>query len=186
VIFGSEPFSSMLRCSNIKNYKYDLYWKKEKPTIFFQLKNRFGKSTETISIFYKKQCVYNPQKYAVEHRVSNSPKAKHNSIVNGTSNKRILPYKDDGTRYPNDILEINREKLGTTVHPTQKPIALMDILIKSFTNENDLVLDFTMGSGSTGVSCIKNKRKFIGIEQSEEYFEIAKQRISDMTQQMFF
>jgi len=103
VLFGSEPFSSYLRLSNIDWYKYDLYWKKEKPTNFFQLKNRFGKCTETISIFYKKQCVYNPQKTKHEGPlVKNKPKGNHNSIVSGI-NKKVFAYQDDGTRYPNDV-----------------------------------------------------------------------------------
>ena len=108
VLFGSEPFSSFLRCSNLQMYKYDLYWKKEKPTNFFQLKKRFGKSTENILVFYQKQPTYNPQKVKHEGKlVTNKPKGNHNSIVAGI-NKKVLPYADDGTRYPNDILEFRR------------------------------------------------------------------------------
>ncbi len=176
VLFGSEPFSSYLRISNIENYKYDLIWKKEKPTNFFQLKKRFGKSTEQISIFYKKQPTYNPQKYTVDYRVSNNTNKFHNSIVSGKG-KKIKPYEDDGTRYPNDILSFNRVQLGKTVHPTQKPVELIEYLIKTYTNENELVLDFTMGSGTTGVACENLNRTFIGIELDEKYFNIAKERI---------
>ena len=178
VLFGSEPFSSALRMSNIKNYKYDLYWKKEKPTNFFQLKKRFGKNTENIIIFYSKQPTYNPQKYTVDYRISNKPKGKHKSIITGV-NKEVLPYKDDGTRYPNDILEVRRVPLGKTVHETQKPVELIDILIKSFTNENNIILDFTMGSGTTGVSAFENNRQFIGIEKEKKYYDIAVKRIQD-------
>jgi len=177
VLFGSEPFSSALRMSNIKNYKYDLYWKKEKPTNFFQVKKRFGKVTENISIFYNKQCVYNPQKYKVKHRVTNKPKGSHNSIISGIG-KKVTPYTDDGTRYPIDILEFNRVKLGGTIHPTQKPVPLMEYLIKTYTNEGDTVLDFTMGSGTTGAACKNTSRNFIGIEMDDKYFEIAKERIN--------
>ena len=180
VLFGSEPFSSYCRLSNIKNYKYDLYWKKEKPTNFFQLKKRFGKSTENICVFYAKQPTYNPQK--IKHTgklVQNKPKGTHNSIVCGDSKQKVTPYKDDGSRFPNDILEFRRVPLGTTLHPTQKPVPLLEILIKSFTNENDMVLDNCMGSGSTGIACINTKRNFIGIEKVDKYFAIAKKRIED-------
>ena len=177
LLFGSEPFSSFLRQSNLDMYKYDLYWKKEKPTNFFQLKKRFGKLTENICVFYKKQPTYNPQRYKNKGKVSkNSPKGKHNSIVSGIA-KEVTPYNDDGYRYPNDILEFRRDILGTTIHPTQKPVPLLEYLIKSFTNENDIVLDFTMGSGSTCVACNNLNRRFIGIEKDEEYFEKAKNRI---------
>lgn len=178
VLFGAEPFSSYLRLSNLQNYKYDLYWKKEKPTNFFQLKKRFGKSTEIISVFYVKQCTYNPQKYSVEYRVKNAPKGVHNSVLTGI-NKKVTPYDDDGTRYPCDVLEFNREKLGSTVHPTQKPVALMEYLIKTYSNEGETVLDFTMGSGTTGVACVNTNRNFIGIEMDEKYFEIATKRIKE-------
>ena len=176
VLFGSEPFSSLLRVSNLKNYKYDLYWLKEKPTNFFQLKRRFGKCTEIISLFYKKQCTYNPQKYKVDYKVHNTPKGSHNSITSGIG-KKVTSYKDDGTRYPNDILKFNRVPLGQALHPTQKPVKLLEFLIISFSNKNDIILDFTMGSGTTGVACKNLNRKFIGIELDEGYFNIAKERI---------
>lgn len=184
LLFGTEPFSSKLRCSNITDYKYDLYWVKEKPTNFLQLKKRFGKVTENICVFYKQQPTYNPQKYKVEKLVSNKPKQKNNSsITSAIGFKNIKPYKDDGTRYPNDILRFNREKLGSTLHPTQKPVELLEFLIKSFTNENETVLDFTMGSGSTGIACINTNRNFIGIELDEEYFKIAQDRINNYTKE---
>lgn len=178
VLFGSEPFSSFLRCSNLQMYKYDLYWKKEKPTNFFQLKKRFGKSTENILVFYKKQPTYNPQKVKHEGKlVTNKPKGNHNSIVAGI-NKKVLPYADDGTRYPNDILEFRREVLGTTMHPTQKPVALLEYLIKTYTNEGDMVLDNTMGSGTTNLACLKLNRKSIGIEKEKQYYDVAVRRLS--------
>lgn len=184
LLFGTEPFSSKLRCSNITDYKYDLYWVKEKPTNFLQLKKRFGKTTENICVFYKQQPTYNPQKYKVEKLVSNKPKQKNNSsITSAIGFKNIKPYKDDGTRYPNDVLRFNREKLGSTLHPTQKPVELLEFLIKSFTNENETVLDFTMGSGSTGIACINTNRNFIGIELDKEYFKIAQDRINNYTKE---
>ena len=174
-LFGTEPFSSQLRLSNLKNYKYDLYWVKEKPTNFLQLKKRFGKTTENICIFYKKQCKYNPQKYKVENLVKNKPKVKDNSsITTAIGFHNISPYNDDGTRFPSDILKFNREKLGSTLHPTQKPVKLLEYIIKSYTDEDEIVLDNCMGSGSTGIACINTNRNFIGIESDENNFNIAK------------
>ena len=179
VLFGSEPFSSFLRCANIKDYKYDVYWKKEKPTNIFQVKRRFGKTTETISIFYQKQVTYNPQ--MVRHTgklVKNKPKGIHKSVVSGNSKQTVTAYTDTGFRYPTDILEFRREVLGTTIHPTQKPVALMEYLIKTYTQEGETVLDFVMGSGTTGLAAKNLNRKFIGIEKDETYFRIAQDRIN--------
>jgi len=179
-LFGSEPFSSSLRLSNLEWYKYDLYWVKEKPTNFFQLKKRFGKLTENICVFYKKQCTYNPQ--MVKHEgeiVKNSPKGKHNSIITGV-NKEVLPYKDNGYRYPCDILKFRREVLGTTVHPTQKPVALCEYLVKTYTDKNEVVLDNCMGSGTTAVACINTNRNYIGFESDTTYWDIANKRIQDI------
>ena len=178
VLFGSEPFSSALRVSNLGKYKYDIVWKKEKPTNFFQLKRRIGKVTENVMLFYEGQCAYNPQMVKAKKLVTNSPKGSHNSIVAGNSGSKVTAYKDTGYRYPVDVLEINREKLGSNVHPTQKPVALMEYLIKTYTNENETVLDFTFGSGTTGVACVNTNRKFIGIEMDDKYFDIGSKRIT--------
>ena len=184
ILFGTEPFSSELRLSNKSDYKYDIYWVKEKPTNFMQVKKRVGKLTENICVFYKKQCTYNPQmvKYNGK-KVTNKPSetnAKFKSIVASNSpTMQIKPYKDIGYRYPCDILNIRREKLGSTVHPTQKPVALLEYLIKTYTNENETVLDNCMGSGTTGVACKKLNRRFIGMEKDEKYFKIAKERIEN-------
>ena len=182
ILFGTEPFSSELRLSNKSDYKYDIYWVKEKPTNFMQVKKRVGKLTENICVFYKKQCTYNPQ--MVKHngkKVTNKPSernAKFKSVVASDSpTLSIKPYEDTGYRYPCDILNINREKLGSTVHPTQKPVELLEWLIKTYTQEGEIVLDNCMGSGSTGVAALNLHRKFIGIELDEKYFNIAKERI---------
>ncbi len=181
VIMGSEPFSSRLRISNIKNYKYDIYWKKEKPTNFMQLKRRVGKVTENICIFYSSQPTYNPQKYKANRFVKNKPKGAFNSIVsaNTKSKLRVTPYIDDGTRYPIDVISFNRVPLGKYIHLTQKPVKLMEYLIKTYTNEGETVLDFAMGSGTTGVACKNLKRDFIGIELDKEYFDMASKRINE-------
>jgi site-specific DNA-methyltransferase (adenine-specific) len=178
VLFGTEPFSSKLRLSMPNLYRYDLYWVKEKPVNFFQLKKRPGKTTENICIFYKDQPTYNPQKTIFEGKpVKNSPKGSHHSIMSGIG-KEVTPYEDDGTRYPTDLLHFNREKLGSTDHAAQKPVLLLEWLVKSFTNEGDTVLDFVMGSGSTGVACQNLNRNFIGIEIDPKYYNISKTRMN--------
>ena len=184
ILFGTEPFSSELRLSNKSDYKYDIYWVKEKPTNFMQVKKRVGKLTENICVFYKKQCTYNPQ--MVKHngkKVTNKPSernAKFKSVVASDSpTLSIKPYEDTGYRYPCDILNINREKLGSTVHPTQKPVDLLEWLVKTYTNEGEVILDNCMGSGSTGVACVNTNRNFIGIELDKDYFNIAKERIGN-------
>ena len=181
VLFGTEPFSSYLRMSNIKNYKYDLYWVKQKPVNFLQLKRRFGKTTETISVFYKKQPTYNPQKVKANTIANKKQTVKkdNSSILAATGGFVIKDYIDDGTRYQTDILRYNRVKEGTTLHPTQKPTDLLEMLIKTFTNEGETVLDNCIGSGSTGVACVNTNRNFIGIELDEVYFQIAKERIEN-------
>ena len=178
LLFGQEPFASYLRTSNIKDYKYDLYWEKEQATNIFQLKRRFGKNVETISVFYEKQCTYNPQKYKHNGKpVVNKVKSPIGKLV---SKNVLMPteYKDDGTRFPKQILKFNRVSKRQTIHPTQKPVELLEYLIKSFTNEGDLVLDNCMGSGSTGVACINTNRDFIGIELNKEYYNIAENRLN--------
>jgi len=179
VLFGSEPFSSFLRCSNIKDYKYDWYWQKERPTNVMQVKRRAGKVVETISVFYSSQCLYNPQKTV------HTGELRTNKIKNGTlgvliDSKSSVPtsYKDDGTRYPIQVLKFNRDCLKLNLHPTQKPLLLMEYLIRTYTNENETVLDFTFGSGTTGVACINTNRKFIGIEMDDHYFDIGSKRIT--------
>lgn len=177
VLFGSQPFTSALVMSNPKMFKYEWVWEKEKPTNFFQLKRRVGNFTENISVFYQEQPTFNPQ--MVKHKgklVKNSPKGKHNSILTG-KNKEVCAYRDNGLRYPSNILRFNRIKLGSSLHPTQKPVALMEYLIKTYTNEGEAVLDFTAGSGTTGVACKNLNRNYILIEKEPEYVEIIKKRL---------
>ena len=182
ILFGNEPFSSHLRLSNLKNYRYDLVWEKESITNFMQVKRRFGKSTEMISIFYKAQPTYNPQMVAYTGKpANNKPAIKSNQSLTTVDNKNfhIKPYIDNGLRYPRDVLRFNRVPKTQTVHPTQKPVSLLEYLIKTFTNESDTVFDSCMGSGSTGVACINLNRKFIGIELDDNYFTIANKRIKE-------
>ena len=180
VLFGQEPFSSYLRMSNIEWYKYDWYWQKERPTNVMQVKRRAGKVIEPISVFYKGQCTYNPQKTQHTGKLVTN-KIKNGSLGSLIDSKQKEPnrYCDDGTRYPLQLLKFKRDVLKVNLHPTQKPVALIEYLIKTYTNENETVLDFTMGSGTTGVACKNLNRNFIGIELDSNYFEIAKERINN-------
>lgn len=181
VLFGQEPFSSLLRISNLVNFKYDIYWEKERLTNINQVKRRVGKTVEVISVFYKKQCTYNPQmvKYEGTPR-SNKVKDGKLGTLTDQQEKKVIEYKDTGWRYPTQVWKFQRDCLTSNLHPTQKPVALLEELIKTYTNENELVLDNCMGSGSTGVACLNTGRNFIGIELDETYFNIAKERIENL------
>ena len=181
LLFGQEPFSSHLRLSNLQDYKYDIYWEKERLTNIQQVKRRVGKTVETISVFYKKQCTYHPQMVKYEGR-PRSNKVKNGTLGELTDNatKAVKEYKDTGLRYPTQVWKFKRDCLKSNLHPTQKPVALLKELIKTFSNEGDTVLDNCMGSGSTGVACLNTGRRFIGIELDERYFEVAKKRLEEV------
>jgi site-specific DNA-methyltransferase (adenine-specific) len=176
VLFGSEPFSSALRMSNIKNYKYDWIWQKNRPSLFQHAKKRPMKDHENICVFYKKQPSYNLELTDKEKPTNNYRKNKTGAFMaKGCESKTQIQTK---TGYPRQIINYGMHNVGQ-VHPTQKPVALMEYLIKTYTNENELVLDFTMGSGSTGLACKNLKRNFIGIEKDEKYFDVAVKRLED-------
>lgn len=178
LIFGNEPFSSILRCSNINEYKYDIYWQKERATNIFQLKKRPAKVIENISVFYKKQPTYNPQMTKhVGKKITNKIKNGKLGTLIDSSNKKPYEYKDNGLRYPLQIIQFKRDILSSNLHPTQKPLELLKYLIKNYTNEGDTVLDFAMGSGTTLVACKELNRNGIGIEIDENYFNVAKERL---------
>ena len=176
VLFGSEPFSSALRMSNIKNYKYDWIWKKTRPSGSMLAKKQPLRNSEVISVFYKKQPLYTPQMSKTK-RVSEKARIVNKGEIVG-SQKLSRKFDNKGLAYPRTIIECGNPN-NKSVHPTQKPVALMEYLIKTYTNENELVLDFTMGSGTTGVACQNLNRNFIGIELDDNYFDIAKERIND-------
>ena len=173
-LFGSEPFSSHLRLSNLGCFKYDWIWKKNRPSLFQHANKRPMKDHELISVFYKKQPTYNIELKDKDKPTNNYRKNKIGTfIANSLKNKKQIQIK---TGFPKQIINYGMHNVGQ-VHPTQKPVALLEYLIKTYTNENDTVLDFTMGSGSTGVACKNLNREFIGIELDKQYFDIAKQRI---------
>jgi site-specific DNA-methyltransferase (adenine-specific) len=184
VLFGSEPFSSALRMSNIKNYKYDWYLRKNKTTGFLNAKKQPLRKYEIISVFYSKQVNFNPQFTIGKEHGSGGGKNKDKTDVY-RKQKTLKPKSKTNLYYPNN--EIEYKYIKKPQHPTQKPVAIMEYLIKTYTNKNETVLDFTMGSGSTGVACVNAKRNFIGIEIDENYFNIAKKRINKhKNQQILF
>jgi len=176
VLFGSEPFSSALRMSNIKNYKYDWIWDKKLSTNVLHCKKMPLKRNELISVFYKKLPTYNPIMRTGRPRLKGKvSRSETNAKVTHKPSQKT--YMSD-QYYPTTILEFSNANMRGRQHPTQKPVTLMEYLIKTYTNEKETVLDFTMGSGSTGVACKNTNRNFIGIEQDEKYFEIAKARLT--------
>ena len=172
VLFGSEPFSTELRRSNLKMYKYDWIWEKEQGANFMLCRFQPYKVHENISVFSKNRHIYFPQ--MTEGKPYISGKGTSGDI---TGNVKKVQTKNNGTRYPRSVQRFNTDKSKGSLHPTQKPVALLEYLIKTYTNECEVVLDNCMGSGSTGVACVNTGRKFIGMELEEKYFNIAKDRI---------
>lgn len=168
VLFGIQPFTTKLIASNLKNYKYQWYWKKNKPSNHLNAKKQPLRNIEDICVFYKRQPTYNPQM------------VKRDVAITGTDSGTQTTYgttkggytKTYTHKYPVNLLEYSRD---TQLHPTQKPVALLEYLIKTYTNEGEVVLDNTMGSGSTGVAALNLDRKFIGVKLEKEYFHIAKE-----------
>lgn len=179
-LFGNEPFSSTLRISNIKEYKYDWIIEKTAATGHLNAKKQPMKAYESVIIFYKKPSLYNPQKTYGHARKVSSAEHKINCIKTENYGEHGLTSYDSTERYPRNVLKFQWDKQKSALHPTQKPVALLEYLIKTYTNEGDTVLDFTMGSGSTGVACVNTNRKFIGIELDEGYFKIAEERIHNL------
>lgn len=180
VMTASQPFTSILGGSNISDLKYSWIWLKSRATGHLNAKKMPMKSFEDILVFYKKQPTYNPQGVIFSPRKvmnskSDSLRGGDNKTSTVSGGIRYEEYEQEFTNYPRQHIEIKSE--GKTVHPTQKPVALMEYLIRTYTNEGETVLDFTMGSGTTGVACKNLNRNFIGIEKDETYFNIAQERI---------
>jgi site-specific DNA-methyltransferase (adenine-specific) len=182
VLFGKEPFSSYLRLSNLDEWKYDWIWKKDTKSNFPQAPYQPLNNIELISVFSdgyarygdKKMPYYPQMTKGKEYKIPKE--SKTTSIFAQNHKNGIYKHKERDTslRYPYNELKFNVDK---GLHPTQKPVALLEYLLKTYTKENDLVLDATMGSGSTGVACKNLNRKFIGIEKDENYFKIAENRL---------
>lgn len=177
-LFGSEPFSSALRVSNKEMYRYDWIWEKSRATLFQHANKMPMKKHEIISVFYKKLPTYNPQFTEGKPYKDNRTLRKGlTDIVLGGIERVKSPVDNPGRRYPVSIIDGFCDFKDMGHHPTQKPVPLLQYLIKTYTNPGETVLDFTMGSGSTGVAAKNLGRNFIGIERDESYFEIAKKRI---------
>jgi DNA modification methylase len=177
VLFGQEPFSSLLRVSNIKEYKYDWIWDKVKPGTFASAKYQPLRQHELISIFYKNFGAYNPQMTPRKHTKTSKRYGNSEGLSARCTNDGLLRTYTE--YYPKTILIFSNANQKGKVHPTQKPILLLEYLVKTYTQENDTVLDFTMGSGTTGVACKNLNRNFIGIELDKNYFDIATERINN-------
>lgn len=188
LLFGQEPFSSKLRLSNISNYRYDWIWYKNKPSGFVNAKRKPMCNHEIISVFYEKQPVYNPIKEPRDLQPQYKRLSEGGFIRNGnygSNTQGIKSQNNNGRKYdclrnPTTVKKFNvvPNNKGSRLHPTQKPIDLLEYLIKTYTNEGDTVLDFTMGCGSTGVACQNTNRNFIGIELREDYYTIACKRLN--------
>lgn len=182
-LFGSEPFSSALRMSNIKNFKYDWVWNKKSAANILVAKYQPLKICEYISVFCKSTPNYYPiMTTSNRDLVKEKPCEKKTDMFSGIKSGKFVKTETNkkGTeRYPKNLIEFSNANRKNHLHPTQKPVALMEYLIKTYTNEGDTVLDFTMGSGTTGVACKRLNRNFIGIELDDNYFNIAKERINN-------
>jgi site-specific DNA-methyltransferase (adenine-specific) len=175
VLFGSQPFTSLMITSNLKNFRYCLVWEKNKFSDFLNAKRKPMKTNEDIAIFYKKQPTYNPQYwYSTPYTRWNTQLAVDKQTNYGNHKENFVESLD-GKRLPTTVLKFNR--IERPKHPTQKPIDLLEWLIKTYSNEGEVVLDNCMGVGSTGVACKNLKRSFIGIELNDVYFDIANESI---------
>lgn len=176
LLFGNQPFTSHLVLSNEKYFRYSLVWEKNKFSDFLNAKRKPMKTNEDICVFYKKQPTYNPQySYGEPYKRWNTQEAVDKQSNYGSHKQNIS--QSDGKRLPTTVLHFNR--IERPQHPTQKPVDMLEYLIKMYSNENDTILDFTMGVGSTGVACGRTNRNFIGIEKDENYFQIAEERIKE-------
>ena len=182
VMTASQPFTSALVMSNVKMFKYEWVWSKTNGSNFATLKYTPWRMHENVLVFGRTGTTYNPQKY----RVSDDKVDKRKTINNHLSNKKGVigtfartRRRDDGTRYPSSIQAFANPN-HKSLHPTQKPVYLMEYLIRTYTNEGQTVLDFTLGSGTTGVAAVNLGRRFVGIEMDEKYFEVSATRIQSI------
>jgi len=174
VLTATQPFASLVVMSNLQQFKYQWVWVKTKITGVLNAKKMPVRKHEMILVFSE-----NTHRYNAQGLISKGTTTAQGGNSDNYGNRSTKPYIQEWSNWPRDVIEIASE--GKTIHPTQKPVALMEYLIRTYTNEGEIVLDNTMGSGTTGVACMNTGRKFIGIEKDEKYFEIAKQRIHDAT-----
>ena len=178
LLFSSQPFTSALVMSNPKMYKYEWIWQKTHPKGHLNAKKMPMRAHENIEVFYKKPPLYNPQMtHGHKRKVANTNYIRESDGNSCYGREARNTSYDSTDRYPLDVQVFSNADQSKKLHPTEKPVELLEYLIKTYTNENDLVLDNCMGSGSTGVACKNLNRNFIGIELDENYFKIAKERI---------
>ena len=175
LLFAQLPFDKVLGCSNLPWLRYELIWEKTHATGHLNATKMPMKAHENILVFYDRLPTYNPQKTS-GHVRKTAVKRSDVTQVYGEQQFDELPY-DSTDRYPRSVLQFPSDKQRISLHPTQKPVALMEYLIRTYTNEGETVMDNCMGSGTTGVACVNTNRNFIGIEQDAKYFTIAEQRI---------
>jgi site-specific DNA-methyltransferase (adenine-specific) len=188
-LFGSQPFTSALVMSNPKMFRYRWIWEKEQGGNFQLAKLQPLNTVEDICVFSraktangaKENMMYLPQMTKRDTPIKSGGKPSTTDILH--KNRMVALKKTYTEAYPKSVLRFNKDHSSVRVHPTQKPVPLMEYLIKTYTNEGEIVLDFTMGSGSTGVACVNTKRSFIGIEQDDKYFAIAQNRIDNAQRQ---
>ena len=177
----AQPFTSALVMSNPKFFKYEWIWEKSKATNYLNAKKQPLRAHESIVVFYRKPCTYNPQ--MTQGEAYNKGTAKRETNVYG---KQVaVEVKSDGERYPRSVQYCVTAEQEGKLHPTQKPLKLIEYLVSTYSDEEDIVLDNTMGSGTTGVACVKLNREFIGIEKDENYYNIAVDRISEAEENNF-
>ena len=172
-LFGSEPFSSIMRMSNLKNYKYDWIWNKKNSGSGLLAKKQPLKICEIVSVFSFGTHNYYPQMTEGKMRNKKSYGSKEGSV---TGEIKAGDDKFNNLYFPKNIIEFSNANQNGKEHPTEKPIELLEYLVKTYTNENDMVLDNTMGSGTTNLACIKLNRKSIGIEKEKQYYDVAVRR----------
>jgi site-specific DNA-methyltransferase (adenine-specific) len=176
VLFGQGLFSSKLRMSNEEMFKYDIVWEKNRPSGFLNAKKMPLRSHEDMNIFYKKPPIYNPQMWeGKENHSQGTQVGKKQKTMNNYGEVTINPNDNGTLKYPRSVWKYDRPH--PPIHPTQKPIQLCEDLVKTYTNEGDIVLDNCMGSGTTAIACMNTNRNFIGFELDETYFDLAKERI---------
>ena len=176
LLFAQAPFDKVLACSNLKDFRHEWIWEKTNATGFFNAKKMVMKAHENILVFYKSLPVYNPQKTTGHKRKTATRRSQKSEVYN----KDFITTSYDSTeRYPRSVIKFSSDKQASNYHPTQKPIALLDYFIRTYSNPGDTVLDFCMGSGTAGIAAQRLGRDFIGIEKEQEYFETAKNRINN-------
>lgn len=177
LLTGTEPFSSQLRLSNLKLFKYDWIWDKVKGTGFLNANKQPMRGHEVISVFYKKQPTYHPQKTQGHEKKTSYRKKEHQTeIYNKTFSDNFYSSTE---RYPRSIITFSTDTQKSALHPTQKPLALLEYLIKTYTNKGETVLDNCMGSGTTAIACLNTHRNYIGFETNEDYYQKSLKRIKE-------